>query len=52
MSGVFQFITDANSKEFCEEVADQMIMMFGISKEEAIARINSVWHGTKFLGRI
>lgn len=30
-------------QEFCEEIIGLMLKEFGISREEAIARINSQW---------
>ena len=46
----FIFETDGQSAEFCEEIAWQMVGLFGITNEEAIGRINRDWCGLKFVG--
>lgn len=46
----FEFITDDQSEEFCNEIAEKMIELFGISKDEAIGRINSLWRGLEIVG--
>lgn len=48
----YHFITDEGTREFCDYVAEDMVKWYGISKEEAIARINSKWHGSIQLGLI
>lgn len=48
----YHFITDEGTRDFCDLVVEDMVEWYGISKEEAIARINSKWHGTVQLGFI
>jgi hypothetical protein len=36
---------DAEAARFCQEIADHMIEKFGISGDEAVARINQHWPG-------
>jgi hypothetical protein len=46
----FIFETDDQSTAFCEEIARQMVELFGITHEEAIGRINRDWRGLKIVG--
>ncbi len=47
---LFLFVTDKNSEEFCLLIAHKMVELFGISKEEAIGRINRDWKGQEIVG--
>jgi hypothetical protein len=38
---------DAKAARFCEEIADHMTENFGISRDEAVARINWHWPGNR-----
>lgn len=40
---MFQFETNEKSSKFCEAIALEMVRLFGISKEEAIGRLNLHW---------
>ncbi len=44
------FETDAESDDFCEKIVAEMKSRFGISEQEAIARINAQWEGSQFVG--
>jgi hypothetical protein len=46
----FKFPLDKESYRYCLEIVDEMIRQFGISKEEAIGRINHEWSGAEFIG--
>lgn len=50
MKDKFEFETDIQSLQFCEAIVAQMVVLFGITTNEAIARINRDWHGLKFVG--
>ena len=41
--GEFPCAADTDALEFCREIASLMQKQFGISKEEAVARINRQW---------
>ncbi|GAA1535725.1 hypothetical protein GCM10009827_062570 [Dactylosporangium maewongense] len=41
--GAFPCAGDDEAREFCEDVADEMVRAFGISRAEAVARINRQW---------
>ena len=47
---MFIFHTDDRSATFCEEIARQMVDLFGITHEEAIGRINRDWAGLNIVG--
>lgn len=47
---IFEFETDAESQEFCEQIAADMVRRFGISLDEAVGRINRRWAGVPALG--
>ncbi|GAA2597214.1 hypothetical protein GCM10010435_90620 [Winogradskya consettensis] len=34
---------DDEARDFCDEVADEMVRAFGISRAEAVARVNRQW---------
>jgi hypothetical protein len=38
---------DVEAARFCQEIADHMIEKFGISRDEAVARINQHWPGNR-----
>jgi hypothetical protein len=46
----FEFETDEQSSAFCEQIAEEMVELFRISREEAIGRINRDWRGLKLIG--
>lgn len=46
----FSFRTDARSRAFCEEIAQEMHRIFGFGREEAVGRINRQWYGNDFFG--
>ncbi len=46
----FLFETDQQSEEFCLRIAQEMMMLFGITELEAIGRINRQWQGQKIVG--
>ena len=46
----FTFQTDERAMAFCLEIAAQMVSIFGISKSEAIGRIDKHWEGQRFEG--
>lgn len=46
----FSFKTDEQSFEFCKSIIQEMVMLFGIDKDEAIGRMNRLWTGLEFLG--
>ncbi|ALN84738.1 hypothetical protein LC55x_1447 [Lysobacter capsici] len=48
----FDFETDPMSEEFCNEIAQDMVRLFGISWEEAEGRINREWKGKRMTGKV
>lgn len=46
----FAFQTDDHTKYACEEIVGEMVKLFGISTDEAIARINEAWDGLSIIG--
>jgi hypothetical protein len=46
----FDFLTDGRSRIFCETIAREMCVRFGVSKEEALGRINRAWAGQSIVG--
>ncbi|MFJ3699637.1 hypothetical protein ACIPW9_36885 [Streptomyces sp. NPDC090052] len=48
-----EFLADASTEvvELLRETAEEMVAMFGISKAEAVARINAQWEEQDFLER-
>lgn len=42
----FLFAVDQEAESFWEEVAEKMVILFNISKDEAIGRINEQWKNT------
>ncbi|MBY8885844.1 hypothetical protein K7472_13405 [Streptomyces sp. PTM05] len=48
-----EFIANVSDEvgELLRETADEMTAMFGISRAEAVARINAQWEGQEFLER-
>lgn len=46
----YSFETDDEAEIFCEEIYMEMMAQFGISKEEAIARINQQWKNQSLVG--
>lgn len=39
----FDLDTDATSEVFCDDIAQEMMRLFGVSREEAVGRINREW---------
>jgi hypothetical protein len=39
----FPFKTDEKSEAFCNEIAQEMIRLFGIAESEAVLRISNAW---------
>lgn len=39
----FTFTVSEESKMYCYEIVDEMIKLFGISREEVILRLNNHW---------
>ncbi|MEV0294519.1 hypothetical protein [Nocardia sp. NPDC050710] len=46
----FTFRTDDDSEEFFTAIAEEMVAVFGISEDEAIARINYQFDGQAMVG--
>ncbi len=47
----FTFQTDEESEAYCEEIFLEMARLFGISKSEAIGRINRDWDSLVLVGQ-
>ncbi|MFI6684247.1 hypothetical protein [Streptomyces sp. NPDC050485] len=47
-TGEFLVEADAEMHLFISEIADRMAADCGISRAEAVARVNQVWRGTRF----
>lgn len=41
---------DAEAEAFCNEIADAMVAALGVTREEAVARINRQWSSTWVVG--
>lgn len=48
----YKFKTDAKSKAFCDEIVEDMARRFGISRAEAIGRVNREWKGRSLIGNV
>jgi hypothetical protein len=46
----YRFKTDDQGQRFCDEIVNNMMSLFGISKEEAMARINQQWKNEILVG--
>jgi hypothetical protein len=46
----FEFVTDAKSEAFCGEIVATMMELFGLSRAEAIGRINRDFTPVDFFG--
>ena len=46
----FSFKTSAESEAYCREIISEMVRLFGITPEEAIGRMNRLWHGQDLSG--
>lgn len=44
------FEVDEEGREFCLNVASEMVKTFGIPMSEAVGRINKHWQGQKIIG--
>ena len=49
MMNNYSFKVNEESKIFCDEIMSEMMRLFGISKSEAIGRINRQWDQLDFL---
>ena len=49
--GKYKFTTDDEGERFCYQIYMAMMSQFGISKEEAIARINQEWEKRSLVGQ-
>jgi hypothetical protein len=49
-SDKYNFQADADLYPWCDEVADVMSTMFGISQAEAAEKISEYWHGLDLRG--
>lgn len=47
---MFDFNTDAESQEYCEEIVCEIIALFGLTRNESIRRVNQYWKGTSIIG--
>lgn len=43
MNSEFTFKTNRSTEDYCNEIADEMLKLFDISRSEAIGRINRQW---------
>jgi hypothetical protein len=50
MSTPWRFEVDARADAFCQEVASELMRLFGVSAEEAVGRINRHWSGQAITG--
>jgi hypothetical protein len=48
--GGFSCAGDSEALRFCHEIADAMVAAFGVSGDEAVARINRHWSGIWIVG--
>jgi hypothetical protein len=48
--GAFRCAGDAEAEAFCNEVAHAMVTARGVTREEAVARINRQWSSTWIVG--
>ncbi len=46
----YKFEIDDEGESFCYQITTHMMALFGISKEEAIARINQAWEKQSLVG--
>ncbi len=47
---VYQMAVSADVRELLEAIINEMVELFGISSDEAIARINRQWHAQDLSG--
>lgn len=50
MTHEYEFEVDSDGGRFCEEIVEVMVNHFGITRDEAVERINRHWRGQKILG--
>lgn len=50
MKNGFIFKTDKESYEYCVSIIDKMVELFGITKEEALGRMNKTWGNLELVG--
>jgi hypothetical protein len=50
MKEEFEFATDARSFAFCGAIVDRMVALFGITRDEAVGRLNRDWKGQGITG--
>jgi len=48
--GRYKFLTDDEGERFCYQIYMELMSQFGISKEEAITRINQEWENKSLTG--
>lgn len=46
----FDFQTDSEAEDFCEQIVAGMVRKYGLSRDEAIARVNRHWAGLDLRG--
>ena len=49
MKTTYDFQTNEESKDFCDEIAREMMRTVGFGLEEAVGRINRHWSGVDFV---
>jgi hypothetical protein len=49
--GEFPCAGDADALHFCREIADEMVSLFGVTRDEAVAAINRQWSNAEPAGR-
>jgi hypothetical protein len=50
MVSQFAFVTDTDSEAYCLKIVASLIRQFGITREEAIGRVNRAFLGQSLLG--
>jgi hypothetical protein len=50
MKSDYEFTTDSRSEAYMDKIAADMVRLFGISRAEAVGRINRRWRGRTFTG--
>ena len=50
MMNRFVFKTDDEYFSYCEDILQEMILLFKISEEEALSRMNRYWKHLEFIG--
>jgi hypothetical protein len=47
---MFTFKVDSEGQRYCEEIVDDMMSLFSISRQEAVGRVNRHWVGQAIIG--